>query len=188
MKKLSDYLYNQIDRLVNEIDYEIDHKSHVNYHKLHMLKELLEIDEYVNEYNEDEYKYKSMHHHEHIPKSTYHDEYKTKSTHPKEHMYHEWLSNLKNEDGTHGEHWSIKQTTDVAKDHNVYFENISEKDWHMVLNMMYSDYCDVAKKHNVNTIGFYVDMAKAWLWDKDTIQGKEKIKEYYENIVEPHKK
>lgn len=164
MKNLSNYLNNEIEKILKELDSELMHKKNISYAKLHMLKELLEIDESLEEYCESD-------HDENI-----------------ENKYSEWLKNLKNEDGSHGEHWTISQTTDVAKDYNVYFENISEKDWHMVLNMIYSDYYDVAKRHNVNTIEFYVDMAKAWLWDKDALNGKEKIKAYYENIVKPNKK
>ena len=50
-----------------------------------------------------------------------------------------------------------------------------------VINMIYSDYCEVAQKLNINNIDFYVCMTKAWLDDKDA--GKEKTAKYYEYVV-----
>ena len=38
--------------------------------------------------------------------------------------------------------------------------------------MMYSDYCQVAKRQSVDTPGFYADMAKAFLEDGDAVDGK----------------
>ena len=51
-----------------------------------------------------------------------------------------------------------------------------------VLNMIYSDYVKVAKKFNVGSnIDFYVDMAKAFLDDKDA--GPDKLTKYYQYVV-----
>ena len=50
------------------------------------------------------------------------------------------------------------------------------------LNMIYSDYVKVAKKFNVGSnIDFYVDMAKAFLDDKDA--GPDKLTKYYQYVV-----
>ena len=50
------------------------------------------------------------------------------------------------------------------------------------LNMIYSDYVKVAKKFNVGSnIDFYVDMAKAFLDDKDA--GPDKLAKYYQYVV-----
>ena len=43
------------------------------------------------------------------------------------------------------------------------------------MNMMYSDYCQVAKRQSVDTPGFYADMAKAFLEDADAADGKAHI-------------
>lgn len=52
----------------------------------------------------------------------------------------------------------------------------------LALNLMYSDYSKVAKKHNVGgSIDFYVDMAKAFLDDKDA--GPDKLAKYYRFVV-----
>ena len=49
------------------------------------------------------------------------------------------------------------------------------------LNMMYSDYCKVAKRHNTNTVDFYAAMAEAFLNDKDA--GPDKLSNYYEYVA-----
>lgn len=55
-------------------------------------------------------------------------------------------------------------------------------EFYVALNMMYSDYCDVAKKMNVDRPEFYGCMAKAFLCDEDA--GEHKLQKYMENIPE----
>lgn len=74
-----------------------------------------------------------------------------------------------NADGTKGCHWTLEQTQDVAKQRNI---NCDPNDFWAVMNMMYSDYCQVAKRQSVDTPGFYADMAKAFLEDADAADGK----------------
>ena len=74
-----------------------------------------------------------------------------------------------NADGTKGCHWTLEQTQDVAKQRNI---NCDPNDFWAVMNMMYSDYCQVAKRQSVDTPGFYADMAKAFLEDTDAADGK----------------
>ncbi len=94
-----------------------------------------------------------------------------------------WVAKFQNEDGTYGPHWSIEDTTSVANSNGVTFTNISTEDWYTALNMAYSDYCQIAKKFNVDNVAFYVDLAKQFLWDKDTKMGHNKLVEYYEHIA-----
>lgn len=91
----------------------------------------------------------------------------------------EWTRHMENADGTKGPHWSMDQTKQVAAQKNVS-ENPLE--FWVAMNMMYSDYCAMAKKHNVNTVDFYVDMAKAFLDDKDA--KPDKLGRYYHAVVE----
>jgi hypothetical protein len=49
------------------------------------------------------------------------------------------------------------------------------------MNMLYSDYCAVLKKHGINNIDVYTDLACAWLKDTDAVPNK--TAEYYENVV-----
>lgn len=71
--------------------------------------------------------------------------------------------------GTKGCHWTLEQTQDVAKQRNI---TCDPNDFWAVMNMMYSDYCQVAKRQSVDTPGFYADMAKAFLDDTDAVDGK----------------
>jgi len=86
--------------------------------------------------------------------------------------FNEWLLNkakeeMENEDGTKGEHWKLEETNEVAKQHNIAFNNFNQYDFNYVMNMLYSDYC-----HIINDTTTYVRMAKAFLCDKDGIDGK----------------
>ena len=80
-----------------------------------------------------------------------------------------WTSKMQNADGTTGSHWTLEQTQDVAKQRNITCDT---NDFWAVMNMMYSDYCQVAKRQSVDTPGFYAHMAKAFLEDADAADGK----------------
>lgn len=85
----------------------------------------------------------------------------------------DWLvedatKNMINEDGTTGAHWSVEQTTSVAKQHNITFDTFNEYDWNYVMNMIYSDYYGAVS----NDSSAYVKLAKAFLMDKDAKEGK----------------
>ena len=80
--------------------------------------------------------------------------------HLDEELAHEWVSRMKNSDGSVGEHWSIEQTTQYAGNHNKY-------DWYVVLNMMYSDMYN--SKFGSED---YIALAKAWLDDSDVKEHK----------------
>ena len=90
----------------------------------------------------------------------------------------EWMKNLNNEDGTTGAHWSYDQTTNLMRQKGYNFDPI---EFYAAINVMYSDYCKVAKKMNVNTVDFFASMAEAFLADKDAV--KDKLAAYYAHIV-----
>lgn len=90
----------------------------------------------------------------------------------------EWTSHMENEDGTRGPHWSMEQTKQVQAQRGI---ECPPEQFYAILNAVYSDYCKVAKKHNVNTIDFYSDLAKAWLDDSDAVP--DKASAYYEYVV-----
>lgn len=54
-------------------------------------------------------------------------------------------------------------------------------DMYAVINSLYSDYYKVARKHGVNTLEFFYDLADAWLKDDDAVS--DKAQAYFENIV-----
>lgn len=90
----------------------------------------------------------------------------------------EWTRGMKNEDGTKGPHWTMEQVKQLVNQRKL---DVDEVEFFAVLNAMYSDYCKVAKKHNVNNMDFYVDLAMAWLQDEDAVPDKAMM--YYECIV-----
>ena len=90
----------------------------------------------------------------------------------------EWCSRMRNADGTRGGHWSLEEVLEVMKEKNV---DVHPYDFYAVLNMMYSDYCKVAHKFGVNHRDFYIEMAKAFLEDKDAAEEKTVI--YYDCIA-----
>jgi hypothetical protein len=96
--------------------------------------------------------------------------------------FNEWLlekalKRMHNEDGTMGGHWTIEQTTEVAKQHGIEFENFNKYDWNYVMNMIYSDYYGAIP----NELSYYVKMAKKFLEDKDAERGK--AYHYYTKIA-----
>lgn len=90
----------------------------------------------------------------------------------------DWTRRMKNEDGTTGAHWTMEQAEQVMRQHGIQCE---PAEFYAALNMLYSDFCEIFKKHGVNKIDFYADMAKAWLDDKDAVS--DKLSAYYECVV-----
>lgn len=93
-------------------------------------------------------------------------------------MAEEWTRSMRNEDGTKGPHWTMEQVKQVMAQKGIKYD-LAE--FYAILNAMYSDYCAVLKKHGVNNIDFYVDLAAAWLNDSDAVPNKAAM--YYECIV-----
>lgn len=89
-----------------------------------------------------------------------------------------WMDNLQNADGSKGPHWSIDQAKQLMAQKNIDGDPI---EFWAAINMMFSDYMPVAKKHNFSTVDFYIEMAKAFLDDKDAKE--DKLARYYHAIV-----
>lgn len=90
----------------------------------------------------------------------------------------EWVKSMENADGTTGEHYSMEQVDQIMEQQKIPLDKV---EFYTAMNMMYSDYCKVAKKFNCSTPEFYACLAKAFLEDKDAEKGK--LKRYYECIV-----
>lgn len=84
------------------------------------------------------------------------------------------VSKMENEDGTRGPHWSIEETTTLANQYGVSLGNrFNHYDWFVALNMVYSDYYKVIINiTNSNSTKHFVELAKAWINDKDIDEGK----------------
>jgi hypothetical protein len=97
-----------------------------------------------------------------------------------------WKRHMKNQDGTMGEHFKKEQVHQAARQIGVNPEEYgNEHIFGLVMNMMYSDYCAVAKKFGLDRPDFYAELAKAFLNDKD-FEGEpeEKVWLYYKCISE----
>lgn len=90
----------------------------------------------------------------------------------------EWTAHMKNGDGTTGAHWTMEQVKQLMQQRGI---NADPAEFFAIFNSAYSDYYPVAKKHNVNNVDFYIDIAKAWLDDKDAVP--DKAAAYYEYVV-----
>lgn len=93
-------------------------------------------------------------------------------------MAEEWTSKMKNEDGTKGPHWKMEQVKQLMAQKGI---EANPFEFFAILNAMYSDYCAVFKKHGVNTMDMYIDLACAFLNDSDAMPNKAAL--YYECIV-----
>ena len=91
-----------------------------------------------------------------------------------------WMKGMTNEDGSKGAHWTIEQTKQLQAQKHIDCDPV---EFWAAMNMIYSDYFKAAKKFGVgNNIDFYVDMAKAFLDDKDARE--DKIGRYFAYIVQ----
>lgn len=86
-----------------------------------------------------------------------------------------WVAGMSNEDGSYGARWTMEQTKQKGID-------CDPAHFWVAMNMMYFDYCAVAKKLGVDNPDFYAEMAKAFLHDKDAAPGK--LANYYHAIVQ----
>lgn len=93
----------------------------------------------------------------------------------------EWAKEMQNADGSSGAHWSMEDTETVRKTRNI--NDCKPEDFWIAMNMMYSDYQGVAKKYGIDKPEFYADMARGFLTDKDSKQGREKLEAYYGYVV-----
>ena len=94
-----------------------------------------------------------------------------------------WADHMENEDGTTGPHWPMEQTTALAESMGLSWDKISPWCWWITMNMMYSDYGNVAIHYGVSTAEFFAELAQAFLFDKDGPGPKEKLAAYYHGIV-----
>lgn len=93
-------------------------------------------------------------------------------------MAEEWTGKMQNEDGSKGPHWRMDQVEQIMRQKNIQCD---PAEFFAVVNAMFSDYSEVAQKHGVNKQDFYIDMAKAFLMDKDAV--KDKAAAYYMYVV-----
>lgn len=94
-------------------------------------------------------------------------------------MAEKWLKKLKNGDGSKGPHWEMEQAKQIMVQQG---HKCDPLEFWAALNIMYSDYYNVARKINMNTASFYAELAAAFLMDEDAVE--DKLAAYYENVVQ----
>lgn len=97
-----------------------------------------------------------------------------------------WEKNLRNADGTKGKHFDMHHVEDAANKLGIRFDAYSEKEFCMVMNMLYSDFCEVCRAHTSpeKEALHYAKMAQAWLEDDDGPPPSEKLALYYYCIAD----
>ena len=92
------------------------------------------------------------------------------------------VSKMENEDGSRGEHWSLEETTSIANQYgiNLKGEKYNKYDWYVALNMIRSDYYRaVVTMTSSDHIKYFVELAKAWLNDKDKEEIANMVRQNY---------
>ena len=92
----------------------------------------------------------------------------------------EWVRGIVADDGRKGARWSLNEIRQAAAEFGVHEDKVVE--FYAVMNALYADYGMVARKHGVDKVDFWADMAKAFMHDKDA--APDKVKRYYEYIVD----
>lgn len=97
----------------------------------------------------------------------------------------EWKRMLENADGTRGAHYDMSQIMSVVDKLDIKFDEFSEAEFCMTVNMLYSDYCHTVKKYvpQEKALEFYACMAKDFLDDDDGPEPWTKLMLYYHCIV-----
>lgn len=100
----------------------------------------------------------------------------------------EWMHELDNADGSHGAKFQKDQIMDVLRQRGMSIDGVSEDEFVLTVNMMYSDYCCALRDSSVPNVDRpepYINMAKAFLHDKD-FDGtpSEKLAMYFYGVVE----
>lgn len=92
----------------------------------------------------------------------------------------EWVENMEDESGVRGGKFSWHDTQQMAMARGMHSDQ-EMIDFYAIVNAMYSDYSQVAKKFGVDKPDFYACLAKAFIEDKDAVEGK--VLKYYEYIT-----
>lgn len=92
----------------------------------------------------------------------------------------DWVRSMKTSDHTRSPHWNKEQIKQLI-DQREEFRDCNPTELYAVMNMLYADYCEVAKKFGINHVDFFAHLAKAWMNDEDA--PKDKTARYYWCVV-----
>lgn len=94
-----------------------------------------------------------------------------------------WVSNMMGSDPAHpkGGKWSMEAVKPFAQKYGFPTSGREFYEFYVVMNAMYSDYYDVAKKFGVANPDFFAELAKCFIKDKDANPGK--VEMYFKHIA-----
>lgn len=94
-----------------------------------------------------------------------------------------WVREMQNEDPQHPKGGKFDLPVAKAMARNLSMPDDGPEFWELyaMMNAMYSDYSKVLQKYGVTDPMAYAHLAKAWIHDKDAVEGK--TMKYYECIV-----
>lgn len=82
---------------------------------------------------------------------------------------HAWVKQMHNSDGSTGEHWTYEQASQLMRQKNI---DCDPAEFYATVNILWSDYGNVAKRVGQDNNDFWAEMAKAFLMDKDAKPNK----------------
>jgi hypothetical protein len=160
-----------LSRKMHDIEEHRSHKRHDDEaHKYHRGRYYGEYEQ-GRHYDDDDYE-EYEEHREHMPKLTRDDAKR-------------WKKMMENFDGTHGEHYSREQTEQAAEKLDISFDDFSEMEFCLAVNMIYSDYGHILHKYVSpdKELHACAELAKAFLEDPDGPGPSVKLALYYHCIV-----
>ena len=97
----------------------------------------------------------------------------------------DWKRMLENMDGSRGAHYDMQQIMHAAEKAGVKFDEYDEKEYCLVVNWLYSDYCRAIKKHvsSDEILALCADMAKDFFDDPDGPDPRLKLALLYHCVI-----
>lgn len=94
-----------------------------------------------------------------------------------------WVESMEGTDPERkkGGRWTMEEAKTLAKKAGWTLEGDKLAEFYAIINAMYSDFFQVAQKYGVAAPEFFVDLAKAWIDDKDAKEGKAGL--YWKYVV-----
>lgn len=92
----------------------------------------------------------------------------------------EWVESMEDSVGVRGGKYTWHQAQQMGQQVGMHGEE-QMIEFYAIVNAMYSDYSQAAKKFGVDKPDFYACLAKAFIEDKDAVEGK--VYKYYECIA-----
>lgn len=108
-----------------------------------------------------------------------HEKHQPKDRHLTREEAEAWVHRMASDDGIHGGRWTYDEAVSVAAKSGIAPAEYA--DFYAAINAVASDYGMAAKRHGVDRLDYWVDMAKAFMHDDDAVDGK--IYEYRQYIA-----